>query len=538
MNNRKRITAVCLSAIGPSVGLLLAISADAGGAGDPLAGRFLDRLFADDTGLVESASATVPTFSTATGSIVPVDAPLDFSNKFFDPAFGTNGQACASCHQPSMGFSISTNMILDAFDQSGGTDALFRANDTADNPHVSAPVADNYSLILSLGVMRIGKPFPANPNFTVVAADAQTNAKFAAPDVFPLTTDPQQPGKKTLSLFRRPLVNSNVRLDSAVMWDGRIGIGDMRGQVTGAAKALLLAPNPTPADADQVAAVMLGVLTDQGFDRTAGVDVNGQCTLGSGRCGAGSTSAMGATGGVGNLVSLAMSPAMSCTNFLQSSCAANVPGYDLFDAWVGSDDLRGANGVPGSPALDSVARERAARASVARGQEIFNTAVLHIPPDLQAQLGATGKCTTCHATRNIGNHPDNTFFARIGTDSVKIVSDLVNAGHPELAVLRDRVKALPQYCLRPTGDVGPGACGTHPSDVVTTDPGRAMVSGDIADVGKFKPPVLRGLTTRSPYFHNGAAENITALAQFYNARFAIGLTPAQIVDLTSFLEAQ
>lgn len=526
MNNRKRFTTACLSVAGPVLGVLVAISADAGGAGEPLAGRFLDRPFADETGLVESAAATVPTFSTAAGSIVPVDAPLDFSNKFFDPAFGTNGQSCASCHQPSMGFTISMNMILDAFAQSGGTDALFRANDTADNPHAAAPAADNYSLILNLGVMRIGKPFPANPNFTVVAADAQTNAKFAAPDVFPLTTDPQQPGKKTLSLFRRPLVNSNVRLDSALMWDGRIGIGDMRGQVTGAAKALLLAPSPTAADADQVAAVMLGVLTDQVFDRTAGVNESERCTLArQGRhCGAGSTSLMGATGGVRNLVSLAFSPAMACTNFLQASCSANSPGYDLFDAWSNAEDMRGSSGAP--------------RASVARGQDIFNSAVLHIPPDLQAQLGTTGNCTTCHATRNIGNHPDATFFARIGTDSVKIVSDLVDAGHPELAVLRDRVKSLPQYCLRPAGDVGPGACGTHAADVVTTDPGRAMVTGDIADAGKFKPPVLRGLTTRSPYFHNGAAENITALVQFYNARFAIGLTPAQIVDLASFLEAQ
>ena len=68
--------------------------------------------------------------------------------------------------------------------------------------------------------------------------------------------------------------------------------------------------------------------------------------------------------------------------------------------------------------------------------------------------------------------------------------------------------------------------------------GRADANGHIADAGRFKPPVLRGLSTRSPYFHNGAAGSITELAQFYNARFSIGLTDAQIVDLTAFLEAQ
>jgi cytochrome c peroxidase len=50
---------------------------------------------------------------------------------------------------------------------------------------------------------------------------------------------------------------------------------------------------------------------------------------------------------------------------------------------------------------------------------------------------------------------------------------------------------------------------------------RAMVSGDIGDVGKFRPPILRGLAARSPYFHAGTAQNIQMLIHFYNARFQI-----------------
>jgi cytochrome c peroxidase len=67
---------------------------------------------------------------------------------------------------------------------------------------------------------------------------------------------------------------------------------------------------------------------------------------------------------------------------------------------------------------------------------------------------------------------------------------------------------------------------------------RAMVSGDIGDVGKFKPPILRGLAARSPYFHAGTAQNIQMLIHFYNARFQIGLTEDEVNDLGSFLEAQ
>ena len=65
-----------------------------------------------------------------------------------------------------------------------------------------------------------------------------------------------------------------------------------------------------------------------------------------------------------------------------------------------------------------------------------------------------------------------------------------------------------------------------------------MVSGDICDVGKFKPPILRGLAARSPYFHAGTAQNIQMLIHFYNARFQIGLTEDEVNDLGSFLEAQ
>src|SRR5438093_5217506 len=50
--------------------------------------------------------------------------------------------------------------------------------------------------------------------------------------------------------------------------------------------------------------------------------------------------------------------------------------------------------------------------------------------------------------------------------------------------------------------------------VRTTDPGRAMISGKWADVGKFKGPILRALAARAPYFHNGAAATLDEVVQF------------------------
>lgn len=153
--------------------------------------------------------------------------------------------------------------------------------------------------------------------------------------------------------------------------------------------------------------------------------------------------------------------------------------------------------------------------------------------------GSVAHCVTCHATNNVGNNPDPAFFVRIGTDSIDILTALA-AQDSRVKGLLDRAMELPQYCLRPTSDPTPfatSACGEDPGDVRTTDPGRAMSSGKIADVGKFKPPILRGLPARSPYFHAGVADGIDKLISFYDARFNIGLTDQEREDLAAFLEA-
>ncbi|HEX2456062.1 MAG TPA: hypothetical protein VHI99_20350, partial [Vicinamibacterales bacterium] len=73
--------------------------------------------------------------------------------------------------------------------------------------------------------------------------------------------------------------------------------------------------------------------------------------------------------------------------------------------------------------------------------------------------------------------------------------------------------------------------------IETTDLGRAMITGKWRDIGKFKGPVLRGLAARAPYFHNGAAATLEEAVDFYNTRFAIGLTAREKADLVAFLRA-
>jgi len=126
----------------------------------------------------------------------------------------------------------------------------------------------------------------------------------------------------------------------------------------------------------------------------------------------------------------------------------------------------------------------------------------------------TGTCTTCHDAPNAGDHSVPAHL-RIGIDAARPAGGL-------------DVSDLPVYTLRhdATGET-----------VTTTDPGRALVTGKWADVGKFKGPVLRGLAARAPYFHNGAAATLEDAVRFYDARFAIGLTPGERADLAAFLAA-
>jgi cytochrome c peroxidase len=97
-----------------------------------------------------------------------------------------------------------------------------------------------------------------------------------------------------------------------------------------------------------------------------------------------------------------------------------------------------------------------------------------------------------------------------------------------LAADSRRTADLPLYTLRnrTTGDL-----------IRTTDPGRALITGRWRDVGKFKGPILRGLSARAPYFHNGFAADLSAVAEFYDGRFNMHLSDEEKSDLVAFLRA-
>ncbi len=73
--------------------------------------------------------------------------------------------------------------------------------------------------------------------------------------------------------------------------------------------------------------------------------------------------------------------------------------------------------------------------------------------------------------------------------------------------------------------------------VKTSDPGAALQTGKWRDLGKLKIPSLRGLESRSPYFHDGSENDVAQLVRFYDRRFEIGLSQPEVDDLANFLRA-
>jgi hypothetical protein len=415
-----------------------------------------------------------------------VNGPFDLTNPFFKE-LGTNDRTCFSCHRPEQGWTVTPESVRQRFDESRGLDPIFRANDGSNCEGADVSTLGKrrtaFSLLLNRGLIRIGIDVPAGAEFIIDSVD-----------------DPYQCGAAltTASLYRRPLPSTNLGFLSAVMWDGRESsptttiLQDLAQQAddatTGHAQA---SSHLSPQDAAAIVAFETGLFTAQARDRRAG--------------------SLHADEGYGGPVALSKQPFFTGINDpvgLNPTGAAFDPNvFTLFNAWV----------TTSHPRHDLNPAQRA----VARGQQLFNTKPIVITgvAGLNNQTFSngvtvpdpfTGTCTTCHDSPNAGDH------------SVKAP---LNIG---LTDESRRSADMPLYTLVriSTGE-----------KVKTTDPGRAMISGKWADIGKFKGPVLRGLAARAPYFHNGFAGTLDEVVEFYDTRFNIGLTANEKADLVAFLAA-
>ncbi len=169
------------------------------------------------------------------------------------------------------------------------------------------------------------------------------------------------------------------------------------------------------------------------------------------------------------------------------------------------------------------------QASIARGEQIFNTQPLtisNVPGLTTGTQQIMGTCTTCHDTFNVGNHSFPLPLDIGNSRSLAYETD------PNIIAALQQLKAptLPVFELVCTQGALAG------TTYYTSDPGKALITGQCSDIGTGKGLILRGLAARAPYFHNGVAASLQQVVNFYNQRFQIGLSQQQMQDLINFLQ--
>jgi cytochrome c peroxidase len=454
------------------------------------------RRFHDHDSGKQPTPAVIPKFeidSDPTGAIA-TDQPaatLTARNPFFAD-LGTNNRTCFTCHQPQTGWGISADSVQARFNQSLGTDPIFRLVDGATCPtdDVSNLAAKRkaYNLLTSKGLIRIALPMPANAEFQVASVK----------DPYDCTTNPTtgltSPTAGIVSIYRRPLPSTNLGFLTGIMWDGRepdlfsqavdATLGHAQGQTA-----------PTQAQQQQIVAFESGLLTAQFFD-------NGAKALSAGFANGGPVALNQTLDdfflGINDPFGL---------NPQKQPFTSTI--FDLYDSW-------------GSLRADS--RVNIDRKQIARGQALFNNTQINVTGvaginDVLGQPVFKGVCGTCHDTPDVGNH----------SVSAPLNIGIANAGASAPPVLD--IADLPVFTLQCTS--GP----LQGQSFTVTDPGRALISGKCADIGKTKGPILRGLAARAPYFHNGSAATLMDVVNFYDQRFNIGFTAQNKADLVAFLGA-
>jgi cytochrome c peroxidase len=441
------------------------------------------------------------------GTYLPGGLVTTADNAFFQP-LGNNGRSCATCHQPPSGMGLSLRNVKYRFRTTGGKDPLFAPVDGANCPSAvpaqfTAPATigeragsghgelrDAYSLLLSRGTIRMPLPWPPK--------DPQGQPLPVEFDIH-ITPQEDRPGCNTdpvdgiaagfVSVYRRPLMAAQMNfktfrpgetgpiLRGSLMWDGRERSMELQAihATQGHAQTKR---RPTDAQVAEMVDFQTSIFTAQLVGNAAG-----------------RLDADGATGGPVNLAGQAIFPGFGTT-------------FDEYDRW------RGQAGV---------------RQSINRGQAIFNNRLFTVSrvagfntlPGVPAE--ALASCSTCH---NI-EHGGSDFLENPQRD-IGIGGTARFIGGPKPA------EALPRFTLTCHADARPHAfLGLGP--IVTNDPGRALVTGKCADIGKFTIPQLRGLASREPYFHDGTAKTLADVVDFYDRRFKIGFSATEKEDLVNFL---
>ena len=444
--------------------------------------------------------------------VLNINGPTQSTGPFFQ-SLGTNGRSCASCHVASQAMGLSAAGARARFVASAGTDPLFASVDGANCPSFQGSDPVSHSLLLKSGLIRVGITLPPNAQFTLTVVHDPYGCA--------IIPDPKG-GPPTVSVYRRPLPAANLVFLSAVMLDGRETVAplnngatffdnlvtDLTHQATdatlGHAQALQA---PSASELSGIVDFELGLFSAQTLDFRAGLLFGG-----------------GAQGGPLYLANEDYYPGINDSLGADPTGEAfNSDAMTLFSAWT-----------------NATGDMAASRQAIAAGEALFNSAPLEITNvrglNDNAALGKptsfVGHCSSCHDTPGVGDH-SLPLPLDIGTAHT-LLPGLESDPAIAAAVAQLSMPDLPVYLV--SGCPSPFAPG-EPESFYTSDPGKALITGQCSDFNRIKGPVLRGLAARAPYFHNGAAADLDELVNFYDRRFSMKLTEEQKQDLVAFLNS-
>ncbi len=460
-------------------------------------------------------SQTFFNLSGASTTYQPAGPTTTGTNAFFLP-LGSNGRTCASCHAPAAGWSLTPAQVQALFYSTGGADPLFQPVDGANcsNANVSTFQASfaSHSLLLNKALIRVFEQVAPAPalQYSVLAVTDPNNC-----NTNPSTglTSYGANGATTgfLSVYRRPLPAANLGALSNILSDGREA--SLQQQAIDANRIhAQAATTATAAQVAQMVAFESGLYAAQSYslmvgDLTSGGVTGGPLVLSQAPFYPGINDAFG-----GDPAGLAFSP----------------DAFTLYTAWLpnaGSGSGWSGYGSSGygtwGYGTGGYGLTGQAKAAIALGEQIFNERQFTISGvrglnDVLGQPSVTGTCTTCHDTPNAGTHS---------------FGMMMDTGLTAPSAIGLDTSGLPVFTLQ--CNAGPLAGQIF----AVTDPGRATLSGQCADIGRIKVLTLRNLAARPPYFHNGSAATLGNVVQFYNTRFGIGLSSQDQSNLIAFLSS-
>jgi hypothetical protein len=474
------------------------------------------------------------------GGVVSRTGTIDRNNQFFQN-LGTNGRTCNSCHKLEASMGITTAQINAIFNQTNGLDPIFRINDGSNAPTgfyaKTGTVTDrriSFSMLLAHGDIRVGIGLPATRDYSLAAI-----------------TDPYGfANANELSLFRRPMPSINMAYSTQVMWDGReseAGRTAVRDALINQANDATTghAQRATPLDTGTRSAIADFQLNLFGAQETARVDSTRTTSTHVPGSPATDEDAFGGPNGL--LDSLTVSrtageqgtfPALgsgTTPNTVRRGINDSISGSTLKRLCNESDDGSVDENVLTANCFKNISLtpyepwESAElgpstdptvirRGEIGDGENLFYNRKFNITGvaglnDVTGKATISGTCTTCHTTPQAGTNSSARMF-NTGVADASGANPLFTSD-------------FPIYTFRRNSD---GA------QVSFTDPGLALRTGRFADLGKFKVPSLRGLGARAPYFHNGSANTLDAVVDFYNRRFNMNLTSTERRLIILFLQ--